>query len=316
MDSGLLAVAARQALGRERFLAVTGRSASYPAVQADAAVELAQRFDIPVLEVETHELEDPRYLSNSTDRCYFCKSELWARLQSVARERGFDTVIDGTNADDLGEHRPGLRAAAERHIRSPLAELGWTKQDVRDAARELGLPIWNAPAAPCLSSRVLYGLEITPERLRQVEQGEAYLRSLGVSGDLRVRHHGGKARLEVAPDQMDRLRSSWDTITAVLCRAGLRHGRARPRGVSPRRAPRHRAPVVALMRLFAAVPVPEPAREQILKLLAKLREAGWPVRWVHDEGLHMTLKFFGEVAPERLDVIAEALRFAADGAEP
>ena len=221
VDSGLLAVAARQALGRDNFLAVTGRSASYPAVQADAAVELAQRFDIPVLEVDTHELEDPRYLTNSTDRCYFCKSELWTRLHHVAGERGFDTIIDGTNADDLGEHRPGLRAAAEGHIRSPLAELGWTKQDVRDAARDLGLPIWNAPAAPCLSSRVLYGLEITPERLRQVEHGEAYLRSLGISGDLRVRHHGGKACLEVAPDQMERLRRSWDAIAAVFMELGF-----------------------------------------------------------------------------------------------
>ena len=221
VDSGLLAVAARQALGRERFVAVTGRSASYPAVQADAARELAERFDIPVLEVETHELEDPRYLSNTTERCYFCKSELWAQLHEIARDRGFDTVIDGTNADDLGEHRPGLRAASERHIRSPLAELGWTKQDVREAASELGLPIWNAPAAPCLSSRVLYGLEITPERLRQVEQGEAYLRSLGVGGDLRVRHHGERARLEVAPAEMDRLRASWDAITAVFAGLGF-----------------------------------------------------------------------------------------------
>jgi uncharacterized protein len=221
VDSGLLAVTARQALGREDFLAVTGRSASYPAVQAEAAVELAQRFDLPVVEVETRELEDRRYLSNSTDRCYFCKSALWARLHDIARERGFDTVIDGTNADDLGEHRPGLRAAAERHIRSPLAELGWTKRDVRQGARVLGLPAWDAPAAPCLSSRVLYGLEITPERLRQVEQGEAYLRSLGVQGDLRVRHHGQKARLEVGPDQMERLRASWDTIAGVFAGLGF-----------------------------------------------------------------------------------------------
>jgi len=114
-----------------------------------------------------------------------------------------------------------MRAAPERQIRSPLAELGWTKQDVRDAARELGLPVWNAPAAPCLSSRVLYGLEITPERLRQVEQGEAYLRSLGVSGDLRVRHHGGKARLEVAPDQIERLRATWDAIAAFFVELGF-----------------------------------------------------------------------------------------------
>ena len=221
VDSGLLAVVARQTLGTERFLAVTGRSASYPAVQADAAIELARRFDIPVLEVETHELEDPRYLSNSTERCYFCKSELWVRLQEIAWARGFDTIIDGTNADDLGEHRPGMRAAAEQQVRSPLAELGWSKQDVREAARELGLPIWSAPAAPCLSSRVLYGLEITPERLRQVERGEAYLRALGINGDLRVRHHGGKARLEVAPDQMDRVRTNWGAIDAAFADFGF-----------------------------------------------------------------------------------------------
>ena len=230
VDSGLLAVAARQALGRENFLAITGRSASYPGVQADAAAELAERFDIPVFEVQTHELEDPRYLSNSTDRCYFCKAELWARLHDLARERNFDVVIDGTNADDLGEHRPGMRAAAERKIRSPLAELGWSKQDVRDAARELGLPIWNAPAAPCLSSRVRYGLEITPERLRQVEQGEAYLRSLGVSGDLRVRHHGAKARLEVAPDQMEHLRTRWDTIATFFLELGFATVELDPKG--------------------------------------------------------------------------------------
>ncbi|HEU5305448.1 MAG TPA: ATP-dependent sacrificial sulfur transferase LarE [Gemmatimonadales bacterium] len=221
VDSGLLAVVGRQALGRERFLAVMGRSASYPEVQAGAAVALARQFDVPILEVETRELEDPRYLSNSTERCYFCKSELWARLQEIVRLRGYDTLIDGTNADDLGEHRPGLRAAAERGVRSPLAELGWTKQAVRDAARGLGIPGWNAPAAPCLSSRVLYGLAITPERLGQVERGEAYLRALGVTGDLRVRHHGAKARLEVAPDQMDRLKANWSAVGAYFIELGF-----------------------------------------------------------------------------------------------
>ena len=222
VDSGLLAVVARRALGPERFLAVIGQSASYPEVQAQAAITLASRFDIPVLEIRTWELEDPRYLRNSTERCYFCKSELWGRLQTVVRERGFDTLIDGTNADDLGEHRPGLRAAAERAVRSPLAELGFSKQAVRNAARALGIPIWDAPAAPCLSSRVRYGLEITSDRLRQVEQGESYLRSLGVHGDLRVRHHGDTARLEVAPDQMVLLRNNWDGIEAFF--AGLGFG--------------------------------------------------------------------------------------------
>jgi uncharacterized protein len=221
VDSSLLAVTGRQALGPQRFLAVTGRSASYPAVQADTALELAERFGITVLEVETHELQDPRYLRNSTDRCYFCKAELWTKLDQIKRAEGFDTVIDGTNADDLGEHRPGLRAAAELAVRSPLAELGWTKQDVRNGALELGLPIWNAPAAPCLSSRVLYGLEITPERLRQVEQGEAYIRGLGIRGDLRVRHHGSTARVEVTPDEMERLRGDWKRIELVFAEIGF-----------------------------------------------------------------------------------------------
>jgi len=230
VDSALLAVVCSEALGPERFLAVTGRSASYPEVQYSKAIELAQQFHIPLLEVDTHELEDPRYLSNSTDRCYFCKSELWTRLHQIARERGFDTVIDGTNADDLGEHRPGLRAASEQQIRSPLAELGWTKADVRSAARELGLPTWDAPASPCLSSRVRYGLEITSERLRQVEQGESFLRSLGVRGDLRVRHHGTKARLEVPPDQMDRLRAQWSLIDAEFAGLGFEEVELDPAG--------------------------------------------------------------------------------------
>jgi uncharacterized protein len=171
--------------------------------------------------VETRELADPHYLSNPTDRCYFCKSELWTRLGEIARGRGFDAIIDGTNADDLGEHRPGLRAAEQHSIRSPLAELGWTKDAIRAASRELGLPTSDAPSAPCLSSRVAYGLRITPERLQQVEAGEAYLRGLGVAGDLRVRHHGDKARLEVAPEQIVRLREQWHAVAAFFSGLGF-----------------------------------------------------------------------------------------------
>lgn len=213
VDSALLAVVGREVLGRERLLAVVGRSASYPEAQWRAAVELARRHDVALLEVDTQELADARYLANPTDRCYYCKSELWTRLGQVARSRGFDTIVDGTNADDLGEHRPGVRAADEQRVRSPLAELGWTKAAVRQASRALGLHTWDAPAAPCLSSRVMYGLAITPRRLHQVEEGEAYLRRLGVVGDLRVRHHGDRARIEVAPDQLARLRRTWDAVT-------------------------------------------------------------------------------------------------------
>ena len=230
VDSALLAVVATETLPAGRFLAVTGRSASYPEFQASTALELARRFRIPVLEIETHELDDSRYLSNSTERCYFCKSELWRRLGALAGQRGFDTVIDGTNADDLNEHRPGLRASADLGVRSPLAELGWHKADVRDAARELDLPVWDAPAAPCLSSRVMYGLAITPERLRQVEAGEAYLRQLGVTGDLRVRHHGLKARLEVAPDHMELLRTRWAAVERAFIGIGFAEVELDPHG--------------------------------------------------------------------------------------
>jgi uncharacterized protein len=221
VDSALLAVVARQALGPDRFLAVVGRSASYPAAQWRTALGLAQQYDLPLMEVDTRELADPRYLANPTNRCYFCKAELWSRLSEVAGAQGFDTIMDGTNADDMGEHRPGLRAAGEFRVRSPLAELGWGKAAVRALSRALGLPTWDAPAAPCLSSRVMYGLEITPARLRQVEQGEAFLRELGLVGDLRVRHHGEHARIEVAPDEMPSLRAAWNRVAERFAALGF-----------------------------------------------------------------------------------------------
>jgi uncharacterized protein len=230
VDSGLLAVVGADVLGAERFLAVVGRSASYPESQWRNAVELARRYEVPLLEVETRELADPHYLRNATNRCYFCKTELWTRLGEIARARGFDTIVDGTNADDLGEHRPGLSAAEEHRVRSPLAELGWTKEAVRSASRRLGLPTWDAPAAPCLSSRVVYGLEITPRRLHQVEDGEAYLRTLGVRGDLRVRHHGDRARVEVSPDELGRVREAWDSVAAFFTGLGFASVELDPRG--------------------------------------------------------------------------------------
>jgi uncharacterized protein len=230
VDSALLAVAARQALGRDRMLAVIGRSASYPAMQWQGALALARRFDVPLLELDTNELDDPRYVANAPDRCYFCKTELWTRLGAVAVARGYDVVIDGTNADDLGEHRPGLRAATERAVRSPLVDLGWSKAAVRAAARELGIPAWDAPAAPCLSSRIRYGLAVTSDRLAQVEAGEAYLRRLGVSGDLRVRHHGATARLEIVPEHHARLSERWDEIRAFFQALGFAAVELDPRG--------------------------------------------------------------------------------------
>lgn len=221
VDSAYLAVILRQELGKDRMLAAIGRSASYPDAQCRVAREVARQFDLPVIEIETHELEDANYLANPTNRCFYCKTELWQRLVPLARERGLAVVCDGTNADDLREHRPGKAAGIAAGIRSPLAEAGVTKADVRRASRELGLPTWDAPAAPCLSSRVQYGLSITPSRLKQVERSEAYLRGLGVSGDLRVRHHGDCARIEAEPGWIPWLEARRGEISEHLAALGF-----------------------------------------------------------------------------------------------
>lgn len=221
VDSALLAVVARRVLGKDRAVAAMGLSASYPETQRRQARDVARRFDLQVVEVETGELRDPDYAANPTNRCYFCKRELWGKLADLAAKLDIAVVADGTNADDMGEHRPGLAAAAERHVRSPLAEAGYTKAMVRAEARELGIPIWDAPAAPCLSSRILYGISVTPERLAQVEAGEALLRRLGVGGDLRVRHRGGEARIEVTRSEFARIRAHRARIGAALLALGF-----------------------------------------------------------------------------------------------
>ena len=232
VDSALLAVVLRGELGRGRMLAVIGRSASYPEAQWRAATTLADRFDVPVLEIETHELDDPSYLANPTNRCFHCKTELWARLGPIARERDLAVLCDGTNADDLApaEHRPGHAAGLAAGVRSPLAEAGLTKADVRAAARALDLPVWDAPSAPCLSSRVRYGVRITRERLRQVEDAEAFLRGLGVAGDLRVRHHGDRARIEVEPRWIPFVTERMSAVRAQLGVLGFTVVELDPRG--------------------------------------------------------------------------------------
>jgi uncharacterized protein len=221
VDSALLAVVARRTLGRDRAVAALGISASYSQAQYDQALAVARQFDLQVVEIPTGELDDPNYVANAPSRCYFCKRELWGKLVTAARERHLAIVADGTNADDLGEHRPGLRAAAEHQIRSPLAEAGYRKADVRAEARALGIPIWNAPAAPCLSSRIMYGLRVTPGRLRHVEAGEALLRALGIEGDLRVRHRGDEARIEVQPSQFPRVRAHRERLATHFLESGF-----------------------------------------------------------------------------------------------
>jgi len=222
VDSAVLAVVATRVLGRKRVLAALGVSPSLSQEQRQQAQGIARSFTVDLVEVDTGELDDPDYTANPTNRCYFCKRELWRSLHELQLARGLSAIADGTNADDLDEHRPGLGAAREWQIRSPLADAGMTKKDVRAAARVLGLPIWNAPAAPCLASRVLYGLEVTPRRLRQVEQGEAVLRDVGVSGDLRVRHRGDEARIEVRPSELARVRAQRHGIVDRLLALGFR----------------------------------------------------------------------------------------------
>jgi uncharacterized protein len=204
VDSAYLAVVARMTLGAEQVLAIIGRSASYPESQWATARQVAATFDVPVLELETAELDDPRYAANPSNRCYFCKAELWSRLVPLARARGFQTIADGTNADDLDDWRPGAQAAQEHAVSSPLAALGFTQLEIREASRELGLPTWQQPSSPCLSSRLPYGTGVTRARLEQVERAEAAARALGIAGDLRVRYHDDLARVELAPDELSR----------------------------------------------------------------------------------------------------------------
>jgi uncharacterized protein len=213
VDSAYLACVAVDALGADRVLAVIGRSPSYPMEQWERARQIAERFAIPVLEIETHEMADPEYAANPTNRCYFCKNELWSLLVQVASARKLALVCDGTNADDLTDYRPGARAAMERNVRSPLAELRLTKSEIRALSQRRDIPTWSVPSSPCLSSRLPYGTAVTMERLAQVERAERALRNLGIQGDLRVRHHGDLARIELGKDEL----SHW----LLPARAGL-----------------------------------------------------------------------------------------------
>jgi pyridinium-3,5-biscarboxylic acid mononucleotide sulfurtransferase len=202
VDSAYLAYLAADELGAGA-LAVTGESPSYPDFQRQDALALIRQFSIPHEFIQTDEINDPNYLSNPSNRCYFCKHELFSRLDELAQERGFAFVCDGNNADDLGDYRPGRQAARELKVRSPLIEAGLTKEEIRVLARKAGLPVWDRPASACLSSRIPYGMPVTIEKLSVIEKGEAALRRLGFSV-LRVRHHGDVARIEIAPEEMPR----------------------------------------------------------------------------------------------------------------
>lgn len=222
VDSSYLAVIATQELGANA-VCVTGLSPSVSEFQRLQAREVAASFDFNFETIETDELADPNYAANDTNRCFFCKDELYTKLEAKAGTIGA-VVFDGTNADDLRDHRPGRRAAANHGVRSPLAEIGFSKADIREASRELDLPTWDVPASPCLSSRVATGVPVTIERLGKIEQAEAYLRSIGFR-EFRVRVHDQLARIEVGVDEMDRLfdRKAIEAVNEKFSSIGFRY---------------------------------------------------------------------------------------------
>jgi len=221
VDSALLMAMAHRVLG-PKALACIGASPSYPRRELAAAVKIAADLGANVRTVETQELLDPNYVANSANRCYFCKSELYSRLKTVAEAEGFAVIIDGNNATDAAANdRAGWLAGRERGIRSPLAELGITKDQVRAMAQELGLPVWNKPAMPCTSSRVPHGTPIVPGMLKKIEAAESALLALGF-GQLRVRHHGDIARIELPVEDLARALELREQITEGVKACGYK----------------------------------------------------------------------------------------------
>jgi uncharacterized protein len=217
VDSSLLAAAAYDALG-DKALAVTALSATYPEWECREAIELAHDLGIRHMMVHSREMEDPLFAKNSSQRCYYCKTSLFQQLRAVADEKGFATILDGTNKDDEGDFRPGRRAAREKGVFSPLLELGFDKEMVRRLARNRGLPNWNKPAGACLASRIPFGERITSERLQRVAAVETALRTMGFRV-FRVRDHGNLARIELESHEMERfLAPQIRENVATICR--------------------------------------------------------------------------------------------------
>ena len=213
-DSAYLAYMATAVLG-SKALAVTADSASYPEAHRQLALRVANEFGIAHEIIHTSELERPEYRANPHNRCYYCKHELYAELTRLKDQRGFAAIVDGSNADDRGDYRPGRQAAREFGVRSPLDEASLAKDEIRELSRRAGLPTWDTPASACLSSRIPYGHAVTEEKLRTIEQAEAVLRELGFRV-FRVRHHEAIARLEIGKDEMTRALDP--AISTVLIR--------------------------------------------------------------------------------------------------
>jgi pyridinium-3,5-biscarboxylic acid mononucleotide sulfurtransferase len=230
VDSAYLAVRAFRVLG-PRSLAVTADSASLPAAQRTLVGRIVELFGLPHRTVATGELADERYLANASDRCYFCKSELFHHLVPLAAREGYAVVAYGLIVDDLSDFRPGHRAAREAGVRAPLAEAGLGKEDVRALSRALSLPTADLPASPCLSSRIPYGTRVEPAILQRIDRAEEAVRALGFR-ELRVRHLGDTARVEVAPDELPALRDAllYERLVSAVRAAGYLHVLVDPAG--------------------------------------------------------------------------------------
>ena len=203
VDSSYVAYVANAELG-PRAVCITGDSASLPDYQRAEIDNVVKRFGFQHEVIQTEELENPGYRANNPDRCFFCKDELYTKLESVARARGIKNIVDGSTVDDLGDFRPGRRAASQHAVRSPLIEVGLSKSEVRELSKRATLPTWDKPASPCLSSRIAYGTTVTIERLGKVDRGEEILREFGFR-EFRVRHHDQLVRIEIAQAEMDRV---------------------------------------------------------------------------------------------------------------
>ncbi len=201
VDSSYLAFIANQELGNDA-LCIMGISPSVSVKQRQDAEKIASQFGFNSTSIKTEEMENPDYQANPTNRCYHCKSELYSKLSAEKEKLGLSFLLDGSNADDVKDHRPGRVAAEEKMVRSPLIEVGLTKSEIRELSLRHGLPTWDQPASPCLSSRIAYGVPVTIERLSKVEKGESFVRELGFR-EFRVRVHGDLARIEIAPDEMN-----------------------------------------------------------------------------------------------------------------
>lgn len=227
VDSVFLARVAHDTLG-DRALAVIADSPSLPRREFEEALELGREFGFPVRVVKTDEFSNPEYAANPLNRCYFCKHELFSELDPIARTEGFNTICYGENASDVGDFRPGARAAGEFNVRAPLKEVGLTKQEIRDLSASLGLPTADKPQMACLSSRIPYGEIVSPEKIRMIEQAEYVLRDLGFQ-DVRVRHHelkhGALARLEIGAGELKRLLDVelFERVAAAVRALGYRH---------------------------------------------------------------------------------------------